>query len=68
MGYLIGVRRLAFNTDNIGGRKNTKIHTVWRINCGAGQPDDRFDSALNHLVVEIEPNRATQAPCLEIIT
>jgi hypothetical protein len=62
MGYLTGVSRLAFDTYDIGGRTNTKIHMVWLENYCVEHPDDSFDSALNHLIAEIYPNRITQAP------
>lgn len=62
MGYLTGVSRLAFDTYDIGGRTNTKIHMVWLGNYCVENPDDSFDSALNHLIAEIYPRRTTLAP------
>lgn len=62
MGYLTGVSRLAFDTYDIGGRTNTKIHMVWLGNYCVENPDDSFDAALNHLIAEIYPRRVTQAP------
>jgi hypothetical protein len=62
MGYLTGVSRLAFDTYDIGGRTNTKIHMVWLGSYCVEHPDDSFDSALNHLIAEIYPSRIMQAP------
>ena len=62
MGYLTGVSRLAFDTYDIGGRTNTKIHMVWLGNYCVEHPDDSFDSALNQLIAEIYPRRVIQAP------
>ncbi len=62
MGYLTGVSRLAFDTYDIGGRKNTKTLMVWLERYCREHPDDSFDSALHHLIADIYPSRATQAP------
>ena len=62
MGYLTGVSRTAFDTYDIGGRKNTKTLMVWLGQYCLEHPDDSFDSALHQLILEIYPYRATQAP------
>lgn len=62
MGYLTGISRAAFDTYDIGGRKNTKTLMVWLEKYCVEHPSDSFDSALNHLIAEIYPNRSTQGP------
>ena len=62
MGYVTGINRLAFDTYDIGGRKNSKTLMVWLEKYCKEHPDDSFDSALYQLTAEIYPNRTLQAP------
>lgn len=62
MGYLTGINRLAFDTYDIGGRKNSKTLMVWLGKYCEQHPDDSFDSALHHLILEIYPDRTVSAP------
>ena len=62
MGYLTGISRLAHDTYDIGGRKNTKTLMVWLEQYCRENPDDSFDAALNQLIAEIYPQRTTTAP------
>ncbi|CAA0118104.1 Uncharacterised protein [Halioglobus japonicus] len=62
MGYLTGVSRLAHDTYDIGGRKNTKTLMVWLEQYCLDNPDESFDSALSHLIAEMYPQRTIQAP------
>jgi hypothetical protein len=62
MGYLTAVNRLASNTYDIAGKKNSKTLMVWLEKYCAEHPDDGFDNALYLLTVELYPNRITVAP------
>jgi len=62
MGYLTAVNRMAANTYDIAGKKNTKTLMLWLENYCAEHPDDTFDHALYKLTVELHPNRAVVAP------
>ena len=62
MGYLTAVNRLAANTYDIGGKKNSKTLMVWLENHCAAHPNDSFDYALYLLTVDLYPNRTTVAP------
>lgn len=62
MGYLTGINRLAHDTYDIGGRKNSKTLMVWLEKYCLENPEDSFDAALYHLTAEIYPTRATRAP------
>jgi len=62
MGYLTGINRLAFDTYDIGGRKNSKTLMVWLGQYCEEHPDDSFDSALHLLILEIYPDRTISAP------
>jgi hypothetical protein len=62
MGYLTAVNRLAANTYDIAGKKNTKTLMVWLENYCAAHPGDRFDYALYQLTVELYPDRTVAAP------
>jgi len=62
MGYLTAVNRLAANTYDIAGKKNSKTLMVWLEHYCAEHPDEGFDRALYLLTVELYPNRMTAAP------
>jgi hypothetical protein len=62
MGYMTGINRLAYDTYDIGGRKNSKMLMVWLGKYCEENPDDSFDSALHHLILEIYPDRTVSAP------
>ena len=62
MGYLTAVNRLAANTYDIAGKKNSKTLMLWLEKYCAEHPDDGFDIALYKLTVELYPNRAVAAP------
>ncbi|MCB1688523.1 MAG: hypothetical protein KDI33_08560 [Halioglobus sp.] len=62
MGYLTGISRLAYDTYDIGGRKNTKTLMVWLEQYCLENPDDSFDTALHRLTAEMYPHRTTVAP------
>ncbi len=62
MGYLTAINRLAHDTYDIGGRKNTKTLMVWLEQYCAENPDDSYDRALHHLIAEIYPHRTAVAP------
>ena len=62
MGYLTGINRLAYETYDIGGRKNSKMLMVWLGKYCEEHPDDTFDTALHHLILEIYPDRTISAP------
>lgn len=62
MGYLTGINRLAFDTYDIGGRKNSKTLMVWLEQYCAAHPEQSFDSALVQLTAEIYPHRFTAGP------
>jgi hypothetical protein len=57
MGYLTGINRLAPNTYDIAGKKNTKTLMVWLEKYCAEEPDESFDNALYRLTAELYPNR-----------
>lgn len=61
-GYLTGINRLAFDTYDIGGRKNSKILMVWLQDYCAQHPEASFNTALHQMIIEIYPDRATHAP------
>jgi hypothetical protein len=65
MGYLTGINRLAFDTYDIAGGKNVKIHMVWLQRYCAANPGDSFDLALFRLVAELYPRRAATGPSPE---
>jgi hypothetical protein len=62
MGYMTGINRLASNTYDIAGKKNTKTLMVWLEKYCAEHPDDSFDNALYRLTAELYPHRTTAAP------
>jgi len=62
MGYLTAVNRLAANTYDIAGKKNSKTLMVWLEKYCAEHPDEGFDYALYQLTVELYPNRSVAAP------
>lgn len=62
MGYLTGVNRLASDTFDIAGNKNTKTLMVWLEKYCKQHPEDSFDYALFSLVADLYPNRITAAP------
>jgi hypothetical protein len=62
MGYLTAVNRLAANTYDIAGKKNSKTLMVWLESYCAEHPDVRFDYALYQLSVELYPGRTVAAP------
>lgn len=62
MGYMTGINRLAYDTYDIGGKKNSKMLIVWLTDYCKENPEDTFDSALHHLIVEIYPDRIVAAP------
>ena len=61
MGYLTGINRLAPNTYDIGGKKNSKTLMVWLESYCAAHPNDSFDRALYRLTAELYPHR-TELP------
>jgi hypothetical protein len=62
MGYLTGINRLASDTYDIAGNKNTKTLMVWLEKYCKEHPEDSFDYALFSLVADLYPNRITAAP------
>ncbi|MEZ5572425.1 MAG: hypothetical protein R3E64_10425 [Halioglobus sp.] len=62
MGYITGINRLAFDTYDIGGKKNSKNLMVWLEHYCAENPDDSFDVALYRLTAELFPTRLTTKP------
>jgi hypothetical protein len=62
MGYLTGINRLAFDTYDIGGRKNRKMLMVWLQDYCAEHTAESFNSALHQLIIDIYPERAMEAP------
>ncbi|MCB1706054.1 MAG: hypothetical protein KDI17_14415 [Halioglobus sp.] len=62
MGYLTGINRLASDTYDIGGRKNSKTLMVWLEKYCLDNPEHSFDAALYQLTAEIFPARTTRAP------
>lgn len=62
MGYITGINRLAHDTYDIAGRKNSKTLMVWLKNYCAEHPDDRFDQALYQLTLELYPVRLPVKP------
>ena len=62
MGYLTAINRLAPDTYDIAGKKNTKTLMVWLQKYCAEHPDDSFDNALYRLTAELYPNRTSAAP------
>jgi hypothetical protein len=62
MGYLTGINRMAFDTYDIGGRKNSKILMVWLQDYCAANPEASFNTALHQLIIEVYPERSTTAP------
>ncbi len=62
MGYLTGINRLAPNTYDIAGKKNTKTLMVWLEKYCAAHPDDSFGNALYRLTAELYPTRTSVAP------
>jgi hypothetical protein len=62
MGYMTGVNRLAPNTYDIAGKKNSKTLMVWLEKYCAEHPDDSFDNALYRLTAELYPHRTAVAP------
>jgi hypothetical protein len=62
MGYLTGINRLASDTYDIAGSKNTKTLMVWLEKYCKEHPEDSFDDALYSLIAELYPNRITAAP------
>ena len=62
MGYLTGVNRLASDTFDIAGSKNTKTLMVWLERYCKEHPEDSFDYALFSLVAELYPNRTAEGP------
>jgi hypothetical protein len=62
MGYLTAVNRLAANTYDIAGKKNSKTLMLWLESYCAEHPGDRFDDALYQLTVELYPERTVAAP------
>jgi len=62
MGYMTGINRLAFDTYDLGGKKNSKNLMVWLEKYCARNPDDSFDRALYFLTLELFPNRLSAKP------
>jgi hypothetical protein len=62
MGYLTGINRLAPNTYDIAGKKNTKTLMVWLENYCQVHPEDSFDNALYRLTAELYPYRSAASP------
>jgi hypothetical protein len=62
MGYVTAINRLAYNTYDIAGAKNTKTLMVWLETYCAEHPADSFDTALYRLIAELYPERTTMAP------
>ena len=62
MGYLTAINRLAPNTYDIAGKKNTKTLMVWLEKYCAEHPDDSFNNALYRLTAELYPRRTAAAP------
>ncbi len=62
MGYLTGINRLAPNTYDIAGKKNSKTLMVWLEKYCAEHPDDSFDHALYRLTAELYPHRTHASP------
>ncbi len=62
MGYLTAINRLAPNTYDIAGKKNTKTIMVWLEKYCKEHPEDSFDTALYRLTAELYPHRTVPAP------
>lgn len=62
MGYLTGINRLASDTYDIAGSKNTKTVMIWLERYCKEHPEAGFDYALYSLVADLYPNRTTVAP------
>jgi hypothetical protein len=62
MGYITGINRLAYDTYDIGGSKNSKTMMVWLQQYCAEHPDDSFDEALYHLTIDLYPVRSPTKP------
>ncbi|MEZ5501406.1 MAG: hypothetical protein R3E50_01665 [Halioglobus sp.] len=60
-GYLTAINRMAYDTYDIAGRKNTKTVMVWLEGYCKEHPEDSFDLALSRMVAEIYPQRRTVA-------
>jgi hypothetical protein len=57
MGYLTGINRVASDTYDIAGTKNTKTLMVWLEKYCAKHPEDSFNNALVRLTAELYPHR-----------
>lgn len=62
MGYLTGVSRLAPNTYDIAGGKNSKNVMLWLRGYCSDHPLDSFDRALLLLTGELYPARTREVP------
>ena len=62
MGYLTGINRLAPDTYDIAGKKNSKTLMVWLETYCAEHPNDSFDHALYRLTAELYPHRTHASP------
>ena len=60
MGYISGINRLAEDTYDIAGRKNTKTLLVWLERYCAENPANSFDQALFAMTLELYPNRTEE--------
>ena len=62
MGYLTAVSRMASNTYDIAGGKNSKNVMLWLRGYCSSHPHDSFDRALFLLTGELYPARTVEAP------
>jgi hypothetical protein len=62
MGYITAINRMAYDTYDIGGSKNSKTMMVWLEQYCAEHPRDSFDQALYHLTIELYPVRLSTKP------
>ena len=62
MGYVTAINRLAHDTYDIAGKKNTKTLMLWLEQYCAAYPNDTFDTALSKMTKELYPVRSTQKP------
>jgi hypothetical protein len=62
MGYVTAVNRMAHDTYDIAGKKNTKTLMLWLEQYCATYPDDAFDVALSKMTQELYPLRSRQKP------
>ena len=62
MGYLTAINRLAYNTYDIGGKKNSKTLMLWLQQYCAEHPQSSFSDALYQMTLAQFPDRSTTKP------